>query len=284
MRYCCCLPICLHLTSRQQTFEWPSTQVVKPRKYLGTVTHCKYLPQKSVLETARQVLTWLLVKVKGKFRPTRGHKCPEGKYRYSAILSLTSALDVGGWLTSRPGRFTPRKETGYPLNRRLGGPQDRCRQMRNISPPPEFDPRTVYPVASCYTDWAIPTMTHLPPTSVADTWIQTGQFDHNQVRPKGREQALCYSCPHLRQQLWHFWTTSERGGREKTILYLETTFVKRLYIFLAPRTTKRTKDTGFLLYIIQRLVSLELAWLTVCPLSKKASSTTWTGRRWWAHC
>ena len=160
-RYSCCLPICLHLTSRQQTFvwtatimrciEWPSREVVKPRKHLGTVTHCKYLPQKSVLETARQVLTWLLVKVKGKVRPTKGHKCPEGKYRYSATLSLTSALDVGGWLTPRPGRFTPRKETRYLLYRRLGGPQDRCRQTRNISPPPEFDPRTVHPVASCYT-------------------------------------------------------------------------------------------------------------------------------------
>ena len=110
-RYSCCLPICLHLTSRQQTFvwtatimrciEWPSREVVKPRKHLGTVTHCKYLPQKSVLETARQVLTWLLVKVKGKVRPTKGHKCPEGKYRYSATLSLTSALDVG----KRPGTY-----------------------------------------------------------------------------------------------------------------------------------------------------------------------------------
>jgi len=25
------------------------------------------------------------------------------------------------------------------------------------NPPPEFDPRTVQPVASCYTDWAVPT-------------------------------------------------------------------------------------------------------------------------------
>jgi len=29
-------------------------------------------------------------------------------------------------------------------------------RMRKISPPPGFDPRTVQPVASCYTDWAIP--------------------------------------------------------------------------------------------------------------------------------
>jgi hypothetical protein len=34
----------------------------------------------------------------------------------------------------------------------LGGPQDRSGQVRKISHPPEFDPRTVQPVASRYTD------------------------------------------------------------------------------------------------------------------------------------
>jgi hypothetical protein len=31
----------------------------------------------------------------------------------------------GGWSTPRPGRFTPGKETRYPLYRRRGGSQDR---------------------------------------------------------------------------------------------------------------------------------------------------------------
>jgi hypothetical protein len=44
----------------------------------------------------------------------------------------------------------------YPLYRRLGGPRGQSGQVRNISPPPGFDPQTVQPVASCYTDWAIP--------------------------------------------------------------------------------------------------------------------------------
>ena len=74
--------------------------------------------------------------------------------RYSSILSLTSKLDVGGWLTPRPD-FTPGKETQYPLYRRLGGPQDRSGGVRNISPPPRFDPRTVQLVASRYTNYAI---------------------------------------------------------------------------------------------------------------------------------
>ena len=40
------------------------------------------------------------------------------------------------------------------MYRRLGGPQGRSGQVRKISPPPEFDPRTVQPVGSRYTDCA----------------------------------------------------------------------------------------------------------------------------------
>jgi len=40
------------------------------------------------------------------------------------------------------------------LYRRLGGPQGWYGQMRKISTPPEFDPQTVQPVASHYTDYA----------------------------------------------------------------------------------------------------------------------------------
>jgi hypothetical protein len=84
---------------------------------------------------------------------------------YSCTLSLTSALDGGGWSTPRPGRFTPGKETRYPLGR----PQGRSGRMRKISPPPEFDPRTVQPVASRYTDCAIPALP--PPTAeIKNAW------------------------------------------------------------------------------------------------------------------
>jgi hypothetical protein len=63
---------------------------------------------------------------------------------------------VSGWWTVRAGRFTPGKETRYPLYRRLGGPQGRTGRVRKISPRPGFDPRTVQPVSSRYTDYAIP--------------------------------------------------------------------------------------------------------------------------------
>jgi hypothetical protein len=45
----------------------------------------------------------------------------------------------------------------YPLYRRLGRFQSRSARVLKISPPPGFVPRTDQPVASRYTDYAIPT-------------------------------------------------------------------------------------------------------------------------------
>jgi hypothetical protein len=73
-----------------------------------------------------------------------------------------------GWLAPRPGRFTPGKETRYPFYSRLGGPQGRSGRLRKISPPPGFDPPTVQPVASHYTDWAIPAR-HVTSTYIYDS-------------------------------------------------------------------------------------------------------------------
>jgi hypothetical protein len=55
----------------------------------------------------------------------------------------------------RSGRFTPGKDTRYLFYRRLGEPQGQSGQVRKISPPPGFHPRTVQPVVSRYTDYAI---------------------------------------------------------------------------------------------------------------------------------
>jgi hypothetical protein len=49
----------------------------------------------------------------------------------------------------------PLAMTRYTLYRRLGRPQGRSARLLKISPPPGFDPRTVQPVASRHTDWAI---------------------------------------------------------------------------------------------------------------------------------
>ena len=54
---------------------------------------------------------------------------------------------------SRSGRSLFPGKIRYPLYRRLGGPQGRSGPVQKISAPPGFDPRTVQPVASRYTDW-----------------------------------------------------------------------------------------------------------------------------------
>jgi hypothetical protein len=59
-------------------------------------------------------------------------------------------MGVGG--QSHTTATLPAGKTRYPLYKRLGEPQGWSGQMRKISPPPGFDPQTVHPVASCYTD------------------------------------------------------------------------------------------------------------------------------------
>jgi len=63
---------------------------------------------------------------------------------------LNSAVGGGEWLTSRPYRFTLRKQPLYTLDKRLGGPQSRCgrfRENKNLFPLLGFELRTVQSVA-----------------------------------------------------------------------------------------------------------------------------------------
>jgi hypothetical protein len=74
---------------------------------------------------------------------------PIGGVEVQLYSFMTTALERG-WGVN----VTPRPLFTHGEYRRLGGPQGRSGQVRKISPPPGFDPRTVQPVASCYTDWA----------------------------------------------------------------------------------------------------------------------------------
>jgi hypothetical protein len=67
-----------------------------------------------------------------------------------------------GW-ASRSGRSSPPEKTRYSLYMRLGGSQSRYGQMRKISPPPGFDPRTVQPVAQSLYQLSYPTHSTCPP-------------------------------------------------------------------------------------------------------------------------
>jgi hypothetical protein len=59
-------------------------------------------------------------------------------------------MGVGG--QRRVSAALPPEKTRYLLYGMLGELQGRSGRVRKTSPPTGFDPRTVQPVASCYTD------------------------------------------------------------------------------------------------------------------------------------
>ena len=80
----------------------------------------------------KAILNLFLRKGKVKFHPVRDHESTELEKRYSSTLSLTSALDEGGWSTPHAGRFNPGM-TRYPLCRRLGGPRASLEGAENFA-------------------------------------------------------------------------------------------------------------------------------------------------------
>jgi len=112
------------------------------------------------LQTHIGLHSWyIIIKVKVKctlvqaLRLWTGHTAHRGS-RGIALLFHDHGTRRGEESASRPGRSLPPGKTWYPLYRRLGGPQGPSGQVRKISRPPGFDPRTVQPVASRYSDWA----------------------------------------------------------------------------------------------------------------------------------
>jgi hypothetical protein len=81
---------------------------------------------------------------------------PRGGVELQLYSFVTSALVEDGWSASRPGSFTPGKDL-VPIVQEAGWAPGWSGRVRKISLPPGFDPRTVQPMASRYTDWAIPT-------------------------------------------------------------------------------------------------------------------------------
>jgi hypothetical protein len=83
------------------------------------------------------------------------HEGVLGEWGYSAIHSLTSALDGGEWSASSPSRFTLQgKSPWYPLDKRLGRSQslsERGSKEKRSLPLPGLDPPIIQPVAQRYT-------------------------------------------------------------------------------------------------------------------------------------
>ena len=91
------------------------------------------------------------IKVKVKFFLEQTTKA-QRRSRGIALLFLQPRRWMGvGGQRHVPAALPPGK-TRNPLYRRLGGPLGRSGQVRKVLPPPGFDPRTVQPVASRYTD------------------------------------------------------------------------------------------------------------------------------------
>jgi hypothetical protein len=69
---------------------------------------------------------------------------------------MTTALEGAEGPASRPGRFLPPRKTPVPMVQEAGwAPGPVWTGAENLAPPPPgFDPRTVQPVASRYTDYA----------------------------------------------------------------------------------------------------------------------------------
>ena len=127
--------------------------------------------------TLSHVFVKLIVKIKVKVTLVHSLRLCTGRtaYRGSRGIALPFHNHVtrrGEGSASRPGRSLPPVKTRYPLYRRLGGLQGRCGQVRKMSPPPGFDPRTVQPLASRYTDWAT------RPTQLTVYWLYSCYKTH----------------------------------------------------------------------------------------------------------
>ena len=71
------------------------------------------------------------------------------------LLPIRKPALGGGWSTPLSGRFTPRKDPVLIIGE-VGWTSVPVLMGQKISPPLGFDSRTVQPVASRYTDWAVP--------------------------------------------------------------------------------------------------------------------------------
>jgi hypothetical protein len=66
---------------------------------------------------------------------------------------MTTALEGGEGSESRPGRSLPPGKDPVPIVQEVGwAPGSVWTGAENLPPPPGFDPQTVQPVASRYTD------------------------------------------------------------------------------------------------------------------------------------
>ena len=146
-----------HFVHHKSHMGWPGIEHGSPRYHYCNIEWDKAISALQSLSWQRYCIWWIYVKVK--VIPWHAYAGTGGRWRHSSNPFAISALEGGGWSVRRPGRFTPGKETRYPLYRRLGRPRGRSGRTRKISPTPVSGPWIVQPVASRYTEYVIPAAT-----------------------------------------------------------------------------------------------------------------------------
>jgi hypothetical protein len=125
-----------------------------------------------------------------------------GEWKYSSTHSLTSELDGGEWLASRPERFTPRERApGTQCTGGWMGPRailDAVVKRKITIPRRESNPRTpiVQPVAQRYTDWAVRKTDVATRSVISEPWlishlIPGRSMDFSSLPPRQFQRAVC---------------------------------------------------------------------------------------------
>jgi hypothetical protein len=107
--------------TKKKSISYPVTTVAVCRHCLQHKLQYFAFSVKAILGS-----TTLHAKIKGEVHPRTGHEESEEQLSYIFFFD------------PRPGRFTPREGSRYPLYRRLGEPQGRSGRVRKISPPPGY--------------------------------------------------------------------------------------------------------------------------------------------------
>jgi hypothetical protein len=153
-------------------------------------------------------------------------------------------------VTATPRSLYPRERPG--TYRRRGG---RSGRVRKISPPPGFDPRTVQPVASHYTDWAIPAhMYFICTIHFSECYSLRDNYTAASKRP--RSFTLCLRIPFLNlySAVWTG-TVFRTHMMMITEVFLDIHLLRcsNTFMFVVQKTKKKkTHSKWKTLFIIQR--------------------------------
>ena len=147
---------------------------------------------------------------------------------------MTSALEGGEGLASRPGRTLRPGKTPYSFYRRLGGPQGRPGQVRKISSPPGFDSQTVQSVGSRYSDYATRPTCLAVTLPILVTLYNTMGIDHlkfvaSMYRVEATGSMLLRSSCSMGDNYQYFGKRCYRQFRGRQIVFLRKA-VSHLYI------------------------------------------------------